>query len=187
MDKQLDLTLNSLGINEPYSIEAEQAILGAAIISPETVSLIIEQVKAEYFYSRQNQRIFLEIHKLFNANIPSDFITVLNSVTENGVFSDEAEAKVYLTQLADTVPSLSNISSYAKIIREKYMVRMLLNTSTDIIRQTQTEPDADVLMEYAEQKIYELRQGKDTTALQHISKSAVESFERLSNLSGKDR
>ena len=187
MDKQLDLTLNSLGISEPYSIEAEQAILGAAIISPETVSLIIEQVKAEYFYSRQNQRIFLEIHKLFNANIPSDFITVLNSVIENGVFSDEAEAKVYLTQLADTVPSLSNIPSYAKIIREKYMVRMLLNTSTDIIRQTQTAPDADMLMEYAEQKIYELRQGKDTTALQHISKSAVESFERLSNLSGKDR
>ncbi|MBR2503062.1 MAG: replicative DNA helicase, partial [Oscillospiraceae bacterium] len=58
---------------------------------------------------------------------------------------------------------------------------------TDLIRQTQTEPDADVLMEYAEQKIYDIRQGRDTTALQHISKSAVESFERLSNLSGKDR
>ena len=77
MDKQLDLALGSLGINEPYSIEAEQAILGAALISPETVSLIIEQVRAEYFYSRQNQKIFLEIHKLFNANMPSDFITVL--------------------------------------------------------------------------------------------------------------
>ena len=73
MDKQMDLTLNSLGVSEPYSMEAEQAILGAAIISPETVSLIIEQVKAEYFYSRQNQKIFLEIHKLFNANIQHGF------------------------------------------------------------------------------------------------------------------
>ena len=99
MDKQLDMALGSLGINEPYSIEAEQAILGAALISPETVSLIIEQVRAEYFYSRQNQKIYLEIHKLFNANIPSDFITVLNSVIANGVFTDEAEAKVYLNDL----------------------------------------------------------------------------------------
>ena len=147
MDKQLDLTLNSLGVSEPYSIEAEQAILGAAIISPETVSLIIEQVRAEYFYSRQNQRIFLEIHKLFNANIPSDFITVLNSVIANGVFSDEAEAKVYLTQLAETVPSLSNVSSYAKILKDKYLVRMLLNTSADIIKQTQDAPGADELLE----------------------------------------
>ena len=187
MDKQLDIALGSLGINETYSMEAEQAILGAAIISPETVSLIIEQVRAEYFYSRQNQKIFLEIHKLFNANIPSDFITVLNSVVEAGVFSDEAEAKVYITQLAETVPSLSNISSYAKIIRDKYMVRMLLNTATDVIKQTQEAADADVLMEYAEQRIYELRQGKDTSALSHIGLSAAESFDRLRKLSGKDR
>ncbi|MBQ7816612.1 MAG: replicative DNA helicase, partial [Oscillospiraceae bacterium] len=187
MDKQLDLALGSLGINEPYSIEAEQAILGAALISPETVSLIIEQVRAEYFYSRQNQKIFLEIHKLFNANMPSDFITVLNSVIANGVFSDEAEAKVYLTQLAETVPSLSNVSSYAKILKDKYLVRMLLNTSADIIKQTQTAPGADELLEYAEQRIYELRQGKDTSALSHIGLSAAESFDRLRKLSGKDR
>lgn len=187
MDKQLDMALGSLGINEPYSIEAEQAILGAALISPETVSLIIEQVRAEYFYSRQNQKIFLEIHKLFNANIPSDFITVLNSVIANGVFSDEAEAKVYLTQLAETVPSLSNISSYAKILKDKYLVRMLLNASTDIIKQTQNAPGAEELLEYAEQKIYELRQGKDTSALSHIGLSAAESFDRLRKLSGKDR
>ena len=187
MDKQMDLALGSLGINEPYSIEAEQAILGAALISPETVSLIIEQVRAEYFYSRQNQKIFLEIHKLFNANMPSDFITVLNSVIANGVFTDEAEAKVYLTQLAETVPSLSNVSSYAKILKDKYLVRMLLNTSTDIIKQTQNAPGADELLEYAEQKIYELRQGKDTSALSHIGLSAAESFDRLRKLSGKDR
>ncbi len=187
MDKQMDLALGSMGINEPYSIEAEQAILGAALISPETVSLIIEQVRAEYFYSGQNQKIFLEIHKLFNANIQADFITVLNSVIAAGVFSDEAEAKVYLTQLAETVPSLSNISSYAKILKDKYLIRMLLNTATDVIKQTQESSEADVLLEYAEQKIYELRQGKDTSALSHIGISAAESFARLRNLSGKDR
>ena len=187
MDKQLDMALGSLGINEPYSIEAEQAILGAALISPETVSLIIEQVRAEYFYSRQNQKIYLEIHKLFNANIPSDFITVLNSVIANGVFTDEAEAKVYLTQLAETVPSLSNIASYAKILKDKYLVRRLLNVSADIMTQTQNAPGADELLEYAEQQIYELRQGKDTSALSHIGLSAAESFDRLRKLSGKDR
>ncbi|MEG2081968.1 MAG: DnaB-like helicase N-terminal domain-containing protein, partial [Oscillospiraceae bacterium] len=187
MDKHVDFALESLGISEPYSMEAEQAVLGAAIISPETVSIIIEQVKAEYFYSRQNQKIFLEIHKLFNANVPSDFITVLNSVTENDIFSDEGEAKIYLTQLAETVPSLSNITYYAKILKDKYLIRMLLNTSKDIIKQTQESSEADMLLEYAEQRIYELRQGKDSTALEHISFSAAESFDRLRKLSGKDR
>lgn len=186
MDK-LDLALGNLGVNQPYSIEAEQAILGAAIISPELVSLIIEQVKPEYFYSGQNQKIFFEIHKLFTANIPSDFITVLNSVLSQDIFSDEQEAKVYLTQLAETVPSLSNISYYARILKDKYLIRQLLSTSTDIIKQTQESAEADVLLEYAEQKIYELRQGKDTSSLEHISFSAAESFDRLRKLSGKDR
>jgi len=184
---QLEVALEGMGINQPFSIEAEQAVLGAAIIDPELVSAIIEQVRAEYFYVRQNRLIFNEIHTLFMANTPSDFVTVVDAVLSAKIFPDENEAKVYLSQLADTVPSLSNILYYAKILKDKYMIRTLMETASEIIRQTQDSADADLLLESAEQKIYALRQGKDTQSLKHISDSAAKSFDRLRKLSGKDK
>ena len=184
---QLEVALEGMGINQPFSIEAEQAVLGAAIIDPELVSVIMEQVRSEYFYVRRNRLIFNEIHTLFMANTPSDFVTVVDAVVSAKIFSDENEAKVYLMQMADTVPSLSNILYYAKILKEKYMIRILMETASDIIRQTQETADADLLLESAEQKIYALRQGKDTRSLKHISDAAAKSFDRLRKLSGKDK
>ncbi|MBQ5325830.1 MAG: replicative DNA helicase, partial [Oscillospiraceae bacterium] len=136
---------------------------------------------------RRNRLIFNEIHTLFMANTPSDFVTVVDAVVSAKIFSDENEAKVYLMQMADTVPSLSNILYYAKILKEKYMIRILMETASDIIRQTQETADADLLLESAEQKIYALRQGKDTRSLKHISDAAAKSFDRLRKLSGKDK
>lgn len=183
----MDSTLESMGINLPYSIEAEQAILGSAMIDTSLISTIMEQVKSEYFYSKQNRLIFNEMQSLFMLDIPTDFITVLDSVVSSKIFQDPNEAKVYLLQLADTVPSISNIMYYAKILKDKYMIRSLMETATDIIRQTQESEDADVLLESAEQKIYALRQGKDTQSLKHISTAAAKSFDRLRKLSGKDK
>ena len=184
---QLEIALEGLGINQPFSIEAEQAVLGAAIIDPELVSAIVEQVKSEYFYVKQNRLIFNEILTLFMANTPSDFVTVVDAVVSAKIFSAENEAKVYLAQLADTVPSLSNIIFYAKILKDKYMIRSLMDTAGEIIRRTQDSADADLLLESAEQKIYALRQGKDTQSLKHISDAAAKSFDRLRKLSGKDK
>ena len=184
---QLEVALEGMGVNLPYSIEAEQAVLGAAIIDPDLVSAIIEQVKSEYFYVRQNRLIFNEILMLFSNNIPSDFVTVVDAVLNAKIFRDENEAKVYLSQLADTVPSLSNTLYYARILKEKYTIRSLMEAAGDIIRQAQESADADLLMESAEQKIYALRQGKDTQRVKHISESAAETFDRLRKLSGKDR
>ena len=121
------------------------------------------------------------------ANTPSDFVTVVDAVLSAKIFSDENEAKVYLSQLADTVPSLSNILYYAKILKDKYMVRSLMDTAGEILRLTQDSADADLLLESAEQKIYALRQGKDTQSLKHISDAAAKSFDRLRKLSGKDK
>ena len=184
---QLEIALEGMGINQPFSIEAEQAVLGAAIIDPDLVSTIVEQVKSEYFYVKQNRLIFNEILTLFMANTPSDFVTVVDAVLSAKIFSDENDAKVYLSQMADTVPSLSNVMYYAKILKDKYMVRSVMDTAAEIIRMTQESADADLLLESAEQKIYALRQGKDTQSLKHISDAAAKSFDRLRKLSGKDK
>lgn len=100
---------------------------------------------------------------------PVDFVTLLDAVTGEGVFESADAAKVYLTGLAETVPSISNVQAYAKIVQEKYLVRQLMGAAKDILEQSGEEPDADLLLESAEQKIYEIRSGRDTSALTSIS------------------
>ncbi len=183
---ELDVALGGVDLKPPYAIETEQALLGISIIDPEQIPTIIEIVKPEYFYVKQNRQIFSEIVSLFMSNTPVDFVTLVDAVISAKIFSDETEAKVYLSNVAETVPSISRVRDYAKILRDKYLIRSLMETAQDILRQTQESSDADLLLESAEQKIYSLRQGKDTVGLRHISETAAESFDRLRKLSGKD-
>ena len=100
------LSLESLGVNLPYSMEAEQAVLGAALLDAEVVPRLVEQLRPEMFYARQNGEIFNELVALFTAGKPVDFVTILRSVQDAGVFDTEEEAKVYLTTVCETVPAL---------------------------------------------------------------------------------
>ena len=136
--ENIDVSLKGVNVSVPYSLEAEQAILGAALIDPETVSAIVEQVKPEYFYVGKNKRIFSEIRMLFLSNTATDVITVNNAVLRAKIFDDENESKVYLSQLADTVPSLSNLGEYIRIIKDKYTLRSIMGIARDMLNDAQT-------------------------------------------------
>ena len=125
----VNLSLEALGVNLPYSMEAEQAVLGAALIDAELIPKMVESLRPEMFYARQNGEIFSEMMRLFTASSPVDFVTLLAAVQDAGVFATEDEAKVYLTQLAETVPALSHTDTYIKIIGEKYRVRQLMQAA----------------------------------------------------------
>ena len=84
------------------------------------------------FYARQNGQIFAEMVRLFTAGQTVDFVTLLDAVAGEGVFESADAAKVYLTGLAETVPSISNVQAYAKIVQEKYLVRQLMGAAKDI-------------------------------------------------------
>ena len=187
MDKYSSkLNLESMGVQLPYSMQAEQSVLGAVLLRAETLTDLIEIVKPEMFYSRQNGQIYSEMIRLFMADQTIDFVTLLNAVSTDGVFESSDAAKVYLTGLAETVPSISNVTSYAHIVQEKYLVRQLMNVAKDILEDSGQEGDADLLLENAEQKIYEIRSGRDTSALTPLSSSMVETLGTLQKLSGPD-
>ena len=187
MDK-VSLSLESMGVNMPYSMEAEQAVLGAALLAgSDCVPQLVEKLRPEYFYSRQNGEIFAQLTNLFTAGRAIDFVTVLGAVVNAGVFQNEEEAKVYLTSLAETVPAISNIPDYAEIVYNTYLVRQLMNAARDIIADTGEETDADVLLEAAEQKIYAIRSGRDQSAMQPISRTILETYNHLQEISGPDR
>ena len=181
------LSLESLGVNLPYSMEAEQAVLGAALLDAELVPRLVEQLRPEMFYARQNGEIFTELVSLFTAGKPVDFVTVLRSVQDAAVFDSEDEAKVYLTTVCETVPALSHVDAYMEIIQQKYRMRQLLNTARAILERAGEETDTDLLLESAEQKIYEIRSGRDTSALTPISSVILDTYAHLQEISGPNR
>ena len=182
-----ELNLESMGVNLPYSMQAEQSVLGAALLQADIIPELVELLRPEMFYARQNGQIFAEMVRLFTAGQTVDFVTLLDAVTGEGVFESADAAKVYLTGLAETVPSISNVQAYAKIVQEKYLVRQLMGAAKDILEQSGEEPDADLLLECAEQKIYEIRSGRDTSALTSISSVIVDTLVNLQKIAGPDR
>lgn len=182
-----ELNLESMGVNLPYSMQAEQSVLGAALLQADIIPELVELLRPEMFYARQNGQIFAEMVRLFTAGQTVDFVTLLDAVTGEGVFESADAAKVYLTGLAETVPSISNVQAYAKIVQEKYLVRQLMGAAKDILEQSGEEPDADLLLESAEQKIYEIRSGRDTSALTSISSVIVDTLVNLQKIAGPDR
>ena len=181
-----ELNLESVGINLPYNMQAEQSVLGAVLLKPETLTDLVEIIRPEMFYTRQNAQIYSEMLRLFTADQTIDFVTLLDAVISDGVFPSADEAKVYLTGLAETVPSISNVKAYAQIVQEKYLVRQLMGVAKDILQDAGDEPDADLLLENAEQRIYEIRSGRDSSALTPLSSSMVETLTNLQKISGPD-
>ena len=181
-----ELNLESVGINLPYNMQAEQSVLGAVLLKPDTLTDLVEIIRPEMFYTRQNAQIYSEMLRLFTSDQTIDFVTLLDAVISDGVFPSADEAKVYLTGLAETVPSISNVKAYAQIVQEKYLVRQLMGVAKDILQDAGDEPDADLLLENAEQRIYEIRSGRDSSALTPLSSSMVETLTNLQKISGPD-
>ncbi len=183
-----ELELGEYGQQMPYSLEAEQSVLGAVLIDPGCFPAVLEGLRADYFYRPQHQRIFEILTKMFSLSQTMDFITILDEVRREDVFETEEDAKIYLTQLAQIVPSSANVEAYCRIVREKAYVRRLIAASREIIEQSQ-EPgaEADVLLDSAEQKIFDIRQGRNNSAFKHIRTAITETYETLQHLSGEDR
>ncbi len=184
-NKQSSLSLETLGLQLPYNVEAEQAVLGAALLDAnKIVPFMVERLKVEMFYVRQNSDIFAEIVRLFTSGAPVDFVTLLAAVQDIGIFDSEDAAKVYLTTLAETVPSLSHTPIYINLIEDKYRIRQLMHAAQDILEHTAQETDSNILLESAEQKIYEIRAGRDTSSLTPIKSAIIDTFAHLQEISG---
>ncbi len=178
------LVLDLEGRKLPYSIEAEQAVLGSILIDPASINLVINQLKTEYFYLPQHQKIYSVLsHMLELSGGKIDFVTVLEKLKSEGVY-DETGGKAYLSQLAQAVPSSANIVTYVSIIRDRYYARSLMLAAQKIIKDVEENAkDSSALIDAAEQSIYDIREGIDFTGLTHI-KDVIhnETFDRLGKI-----
>ena len=148
----------------------------------------MENLRSAAFYRPQHQQIFDVMTNMFNMNRTMDFITILDAVKGEQIFETDEDAKIYLTNLAQVVPSSANVEAYCRIVREKYYVRRLITASREIIDMAQeSQAESDVLLDSAEQSIFDIRQGRNTSSFKHIRTAITETYELLQHLSGEDR
>ena len=177
------LIYNLDGGRMPYALEAEQSVLGAVLIDPTCLNEIAVQMKSDYFYLPQHKKIYEAMASMFELSQTIDFVSLLEKLKKDGVY-DEAGGKAYLTSLVQMVPSAANVLTHVAIIRERYYARSLMSAAQDIIKDVNENTlDSGKLLDSAEQRIYEIRQGREMSGLTHI-KSVIETetYDRLSKM-----
>ena len=185
MEREINYIPDSENINLPYSVEAEQSVLGAVLIDPNCINEIAPLLKVEYFYLPQHREIYKTLSGMLEFGDKAiDFVSLLEQLKSNGVY-DEAGGKAYLTHLAQVVPTSANVTTYVDIIREKFYARSLLFAAEKIIKDVNDNlVDTTRLLDNAEQTIYDIRQGREVGGLR-LLKDIIEdeTYDRLTKLS----
>lgn len=175
------------GLGLPYSLEAEQSVLGAVLVEPDSINLLADKVRTEFFYLPEHQAIYRVMMQKMLENQRIDFVTVLESLKAERYFSTE-DGKAYLLKLANTVPYLSNLENYAKIVRDKYEARCLIKAAREITEEAMDPSvETDMLLDSAEQRIYNIRQDRQTGGLLHIKDVLASNYEIFRKLTSDER
>lgn len=173
----------------PFSAEAEQSVLGAMLIEPGCISNVLQYLSSpDCFYRPQHKQLFGIMLQMFTMGANIDLITVLEQAKAQKIFASDEDAKIYLTQLAQIVPSVSNIESYAAIVQEKHYIRSLVYAAKDIVEMSHDpQIDAKTLLDSAEHRIFSIRQGREAGGLIPIEEIILSTYDQLQRLSGDDK
>jgi len=166
----------------PHSVEAEQAVLGSILIDERCVPQVMEALKPEDFYLRQNREIYEAVCSMFNFSETIDPVTVLDKMKQNGTY-DENTSYDYVRQLMVITPTAANVEEYINIVRDKSLLRRIAQESGAVLNMIQEGTvTAQEALESAEQRIYAIRQGRSAQGLEHISTVILGVYDRLNEL-----
>ena len=175
----------------PHAPEAQQGVLGCALLSPnECIGECVEKLKdegKETFYDLRHQTIYEELVEMFNTREPVDIITVQQRL-KNKQLLEQVGGIAYLTQLQDAVPSAANLSYYLEIVREKYLLRKMITTCTEVVgRVYDYEGEVDALLDEVERdvlKISESRGQSNVLGVKDLVNRAIGTIENYFNRKG---
>ncbi len=171
-------------LNLPFSLDAEQAVLGSMLVDPSTVPKVLERLYPEHFKVQLHSDIYSVIYQMSIAGKQIDIVTVIESSLRQGVFENSDEARTYLLKLAESAINPSGVENHISIILDKYMVRQLMSVSKEIydLAASGTE-ETSSLLELAEQKIFGIRDKRDIDGLTHIKELVTRQLDLLTELS----
>ena len=170
----------------PHSTEAEQAVLGSMLIDARCIPAVIEKLRPDDFYLKQDRDIYETIYSMFSLSETIDPVTVLDTMRLNGVF-DENTSRSYILQLMEITPTAANVGEYVEILRDKSLLRHIAETAGELTSMVQDGTAAgQEVLDAAEQRIYALRQGRSSQGLIPLSSVVLDVLDRLEELSKSD-
>lgn len=162
----------------PFSLEAEQAILGTVIVDSEKF-VEVATLKEDDFYLEQHKQIFAAMRNMFNINRVIDPVTLIDALTQLGTYT-EGDAAKYIKLLVDLASDAANIEEYSQIVRDKSMLRALIEASRDISDLAYSEKgEVSEAVNFAEQRIYSISQDKYNDGFDRIRDVIVEHYKTL--------
>ena len=168
-----------LGKQVPHSAAAEQAVIGSMLIDAGCIPDVIEKVRADEFYIRQNRDIFETVYAMFSYGQTIDPITILDQMKVRGVYKDGSDA--YIAELMNVTPTAANVLEYAAIVKDRALLRNLAQTADEINKLVyEGTGEAESMLEAAERKIYALRQDRTVGGLVPVSAVVQSVYESLS-------
>lgn len=169
--------------NMPFALEAEQSVLGSILIDPEKFTEVTELIGADDFYLSEHAEIFSAMRDLFSENREIDLVTLIDMLVKRGVYNEE-ESKKYIKIIAQIVPSAANVRDYARIVKDKSLLRSLIKASDEIREEAYTEQgDIQQLLDSAEQKIYNVSHGNETKSFVTLGDAIRQTYARLDLIS----
>ncbi len=169
----------------PQNVEAEQSLLGGILIDPEAVNKVVDVVSPEDFYRDDHKRLFELILDLYDRNDPIDIITVSSLARDKGII-EKIGGNTYLNALVDSMPTSANIVQYAKMVREKSLLRRLMLAATQIVEKGyEVDVDVEDYMDVAEQAIFQIAERKFRPSFYPIKDLVMENVKTIERLCEK--
>ena len=167
----------------PQNIDAEKSILGGLMLEQEAWDEVSEYLIDEDFYKPAHKKIFAAIRELHRKEAPSDLVTVSNYLMERTELESLGGA-AYLAEMIDQTPSTANIASYAKIVRDKSLLRKVIMASTEFVDQAykQEFENMDAFLDSLEARVFQLAENKATSGLVDASELVKVSLEKIESL-----
>ena len=166
----------------PYSKEAEMSLLGAILLDANVLDEVVLLVSADDFYEKENRQIFETLLLMQDAGLTIDYVTLIEQMKLAGYYDEDFTLK-YILSLMEAVPTKKNASSYAAIVRDKSMMRRLIDVSDEIrAHAALSDDEAKNLIDFAQQRIYELQNDKKTRGFVSIRDVMMESLMHLREL-----
>lgn len=166
----------------PQHIEAEQSVLGALMIDKDAIIKVADILRTEDFYKPAHGKIYETILGLYERHEPIDMLSVTTRLKENGAFKD-AGGTTYLTELINSVPSSSHVAHYAKLVKDKRVLRDLITTSAEIA-ETAFDPGEDIeaMIDQIEQKIFSIAQRSTAQRFLLLKNELPAAYERIEKI-----
>lgn len=166
----------------PFSMPAEQSLLGAVLIDPSSLNEVAALLKGEDFYLEEHRQIYLAMQELFLTNRDIDVVTLIDTLVTRGVY-DKAGGEDYVRTLSEAVPDALNVKDYARIIKEKSILRQLIDAAGEISDGAYSEQESVTsILDHAENLIFKIAQGRDTQGFRHIREVLQDVYGHLQEL-----